>query len=158
MNTAIASLPSHYQAKKAGKELDRHHTNQTVTKTFRFYAAHRNPEAGSRCSSIHGHRYGLSVCVQHEQVGSLTIPFSDLEDAVLKVIGPMDHSLLLYSQDPAKTMLVASGACERLYEVPFETSCENMARFIMETLAAAGLNVVSLTLQETDTSSVTVSV
>lgn len=129
----------------------------TVTKTFRFYAAHRNPEAGPRCGSIHGHRYGLSVSVLYQQVGSLTIPFSVLEDAVLDVIGPMDHSLLLHSQDPAKKLLVESGACERLYEVPFETSCENMARFITKTLLVAGLNVISLTLQETDTSSVTVS-
>lgn len=128
----------------------------TVTKTFRFYAAHRNPEAGSRCGSIHGHRYGLSVSVEYPQIDSVTIPFCVLEDAVLAVIEPMDHALLLYSEDPAKQLLVESGACERLYEVPFETSCENMAGFLLKTLRETGLNVVSLTLHETDTSSVTV--
>jgi len=127
-----------------------------VTKEFRFYAAHRNPEAGEKCASIHGHRYGLEVSVQHARQGSVTILFSAIEDAVLSVIGGMDHSLLLWSQDPAKAFLMSSGACDRVYEVPFQTSCENMAEHILDRLKLSGINVVSLTLKETDTSSVTV--
>lgn len=127
-----------------------------VTKQFRFYAAHRNPEAGERCASIHGHRYGLDVSVQHPRSGSVTILFSAVEEAVLSVVNDMDHALLLWSEDPAKPALISSGACSRVYEVPFQTSCENMAEHILERLVSRGLDVVSLTLKETDTSSVTV--
>jgi 6-pyruvoyl-tetrahydropterin synthase len=129
----------------------------TVTKAFHFYAAHRNPDAGRKCASIHGHRYGLQVSVQHPMVGSVSILFSDLEDKVMSVIGLMDHSLILSSMDKALQTLVESGACDRMYVVPFETSCENLASHICKKLIALGLNVTNLTLQETDTSSVTVS-
>jgi 6-pyruvoyl-tetrahydropterin synthase len=129
-----------------------------VTKSFHFYAAHRNPEGGWKCASLHGHRYGLDVSVTREKVGSITIPFAEIEERVMKVIGPMDHSLLLYSEDPAKEALLTSGACGKVYEVPFQTSAENMAEHILNRLAWNGLDIVSVTLRETDTSSVTVSV
>ena len=129
----------------------------TVTKAFHFYAAHRNPDAGRKCASIHGHRYGLQVSVQHPMAGSVSILFSDLEERVMSVIDLMDHSLLLSSMDKALQTLVESGACDRMYVVPFETSCENLASHIYKKLVGLGLNVTSLTLQETDTSSVTVS-
>jgi 6-pyruvoyltetrahydropterin/6-carboxytetrahydropterin synthase len=128
----------------------------SVTKKFRFYAAHRNPEAGRKCASIHGHRYGLSVTVQHPMAGSVSILFADIEKVVDPIIEQMDHSLLISENDKAMMDLVASGACERMYVVKFATSCENMAWHILGRLIDAGLNVISLTLQETDTSSVTV--
>jgi 6-pyruvoyltetrahydropterin/6-carboxytetrahydropterin synthase len=127
-----------------------------VTKKLHFYAAHRNPEICGKCENIHGHRYGVDISVRHDKAGSVTIPFASLEDAAMTVVAELDHSLLLYSKDPAKPALIASGACGKVYEVPFQTSCENMAQHLAERLVAAGLNVVSLVLHETDTSSVTV--
>ena len=128
----------------------------TVTKRFRFYAAHRNTDLCGKCESIHGHCYVLMVAVTAPKRSSVTIPFAELEAAVSPVIEEMDHSLLLWSKDPARGALESSGACEKTYVVPFQTSCENMADHIMRRLQVAGLDVVSLTLQETETSSVTV--
>ena len=82
--------------------------------------------------------------------------FEDIESVVQPLLGRLDHSLLLHANDPAREYLLASGACSRLYEVPFPTSAENMAEHILAELRAAGLNVVELSLQETDTSTVTV--
>lgn len=128
----------------------------TVTKRLRFYAAHRNTDLCGKCESIHGHCYVLLVTVAAPKVSSVTIPFADIESAASPIIERLDHSLLLWSKDPARNALVNSGACSKVYVVPFQTSCENMAEHIVVLLQSAGLNVVSLTLQETETSSVTV--
>ena len=127
-----------------------------ITKQFHFYAAHRNEEIGGKCGSIHGHRYGLAVSVEEPRSGSITMLFEEIESRAKSVVSRLDHSLLLHSGDPAREALLASGACERVYEVPFPTSAENMAEHLLGELRRAGLNVVELSLQETDTSIVTV--
>ena len=128
----------------------------TITKHFKFYAAHRNEELGGKCASIHGHRYGIVVTVDEARNGSITMLFEDIESVVQSLLGRLDHSLLLHTNDPAHDSLLASGACTRVYEVPFPTSAENMAEHILAELRNAGLNVIELSLQETDTSTVTV--
>lgn len=129
----------------------------TVTKSFRFYAAHRNEEAGGKCRNLHGHRYGLSVTVAAPRNGSITIHFDDLEAIVEKeIIREVDHSIMLDANDPCAAALAASGACGKVFWLWRPTSVENLAEEFMWSLRASGLNVTALTLQETDTSSVTV--
>jgi 6-pyruvoyltetrahydropterin/6-carboxytetrahydropterin synthase len=128
----------------------------TITKHFKFYAAHRNEEIGGKCASIHGHRYGIAVTVEEPRNGSITMLFDEIEQRVKPLLDRLDHSLLLHAADPARDMLLATGACRRVYEVPFPTSAENMAEHLLTELRATGLNVVELALQETDTSVVTV--
>ena len=128
----------------------------TITKYFKFYAAHRNEEIGGKCAAIHGHRYGITVTVAEARNGSVTILFEDIEKRVKPLIDRLDHTLLLHTGDPARDTLLASGACCRVYEVPFPTSAENMAEHLLAELRGTGLNVVELALQETDTSIVTV--
>lgn len=128
----------------------------TITKNFRFYAAHRNEEIGGKCAAIHGHRYGVAVTVEEPRNGSVTMLFEEIERRAKPLIDSLDHTLLLHSGDPARDALLSSGACCRVYEVPFPTSAENMAEHLLHELRAAGLNVIELALQETDTSIVTV--
>lgn len=82
--------------------------------------------------------------------------FSDIEAMVQPLLDKLDHSLLLHTHDPARDLLISCGACSRVYEVPFPTSVENMAEHLLNELRSTGLNVTELTLQETDTSTVTV--
>lgn len=128
----------------------------TVTKEFHFYAAHRNEEIGGKCANIHGHRYGLTVTVFQPKLGSVTILFDEFERAVSPLLSRLDHCLLLHRGDPAANALVNSGACQKIYWLDAPTSAENLAEHIFLRLVCAGLNVVSLTVKETDTSSVTV--
>lgn len=128
----------------------------TITKQFHFYAAHRNEEIGGNCGTIHGHRYGLLVTVAEPRDGSVTMLFEEIERRVKPLLDKMDHSLLLHANDPARTALLESGACYRVYEVPFPTSAENMAEHILLELRQTGLNVVKLQLKETDTATITV--
>lgn len=127
-----------------------------VTKRFRFYAAHRNQELRGKCENIHGHRYGLVVSVEAPRQGSVTIPFHLVEEVVSPVIALLDHSLLVHSQDPSLEALRASGACGKLFVMDRPTSAENLAEWLCSQFTAAGLNVVRLVLEETDSSSVEV--
>lgn len=127
-----------------------------VSKAFRFYAAHRNTDVPGKCESIHGHTYRLAVRVFGKMSGSISIPFEQIEQAVAPLIERLDHSLLLWKDDPAKAALIASGACSKVYELPTQTSCERLAEHIMAELVNAGLNVESVALLETETSGVEV--
>lgn len=127
-----------------------------VTKEFHFYAAHRNEEVGGKCASIHGHRYGLTISVAEPRNGSVTILFEDLERRLKPLLDEVDHCLFLNENDPAAKALMESGACENIYMIGGPTSVENLAESFLRSARLLGLNVVSLTLRETDTSSVTV--
>jgi 6-pyruvoyltetrahydropterin/6-carboxytetrahydropterin synthase len=127
-----------------------------ITKQFKFYAAHRNEQIGGKCASLHGHRYGVSVTVEEPMKSSVSILFEEIENKVNPIIESMDHSLLLNLNDPAAPMLVESGACDKVYLVPFVTSAENLATYLLRLIRDTGLNVIELALQETDTSTVKV--
>lgn len=127
-----------------------------IVKAFHFYAAHRNEELGGKCASIHGHRYGVMVTVEEPKNSSVSMLFEEIESRVAPVLAQMDHSLLLHDKDPSRAAMLASGACYRVYPVPFVTSAENMAEHLLARLRGTGLNVVQIDLQETDTSTVTV--
>lgn len=127
-----------------------------VTKEFHFYAAHRNEEVGGKCANIHGHRYGLTVSVAEQRNGSVTILFEELERRLQPLLDEVDHCLFLNENDPAAPALVGSGACGKVYKIGAPTSVENLAESFLRSARLLGLNVVSLTLKETDTSSVTV--
>lgn len=126
-----------------------------VTKDFHFYAAHRNEEIGGKCANLHGHRYGLKVTVQQPMAGSVTILFEDLENKIRPLIDQLDHSLLLHWKDPAADKLQASGACGKIFWMDKPTSAENLTFRLLEELEKTGLNVVEISLRETDSSVVT---
>jgi len=127
-----------------------------VTRSFHFYAAHRNAEIGGKCANIHGHRYGLDVTVREPAKGSVTILFEELEERVKPLIEELDHSLLLNKSDPAAGGLIASGACNKIFFVSGETSAENMAYVILGRLEKLGLNVTEVVLRETDSCTVSI--
>lgn len=128
-----------------------------ITKRFKFYAAHRNEEIGGKCASIHGHRYGVEVTICEPKNGSITILFDDIEKVIDPIIADLDHSLILHSNDPEALNLMGLESCQKVYQVPFPTSAENLAEHLFKKILSNGLNVLELSLQETDSSTVTVS-
>jgi len=128
----------------------------TVTKKFHFYAAHRNLEIGGKCANLHGHRYGLSITVKEPMNGSVSILFEDLQNKIQPLVEELDHSLLLDVHDPAGMALKRSMACEKIYAMDNPTSAENLALDLFKRVENAGLNITKLELQETDSSTVTV--
>ena len=78
----------------------------TITKEFRFDAAHRlflkdlteqeNRETFGKCSQVHGHTYCLKITVTGKvQPSGMILNFADLKQIVEeKIISRYDHSLL----------------------------------------------------------------
>lgn len=123
-----------------------------ITKKFRFYAAHRNIHAGMKCGRLHGHTYHLEVmvCKEPDPISGVTILFAEIDQAVEKLIWEkLDHYTLLYQKDPLATVFDKLG--ESYTSLPFETSVENVTKYIFEQLVDK-LPMFGVKLSETESS------
>ena len=71
--------------------------NISITKKFKFEAAHNLPDHPGRCKSLHGHSYKLEVTVSAREMNEqgMVMDFGDLKKSVNKhVINLFDHSYL----------------------------------------------------------------
>ena len=67
----------------------------TLTKTFRFEAAHRLPNVaqGHKCGRLHGHSYQVDVIVEGDvnpQTG-MVIDFAEITEAWAPLHAVLDH-------------------------------------------------------------------
>lgn len=108
----------------------------SITKEFKFEAAHSIPAHGGKCKNLHGHSYILEVTVTGpiQQSGSATgmvMDFADISSVVkTEIIDQWDHQFLNEM-------------------VPFVTTAENLAAECFTRLSAAGLPVSKIKLWET---------
>lgn len=77
----------------------------TVTKEFRFEAAHRLMNHKGHCKNLHGHSYKLVVTVatidDKLNDDTMVLDFADLGRIVKgEVVDRFDHAVVLYSEDP----------------------------------------------------------
>ena len=110
----------------------------SVTRTFRFEAAHQLPWHAGKCRRLHGHSYRLEVTVSGP-VGpqGIVVDFADVAGVVERdVVARYDHCYL-----------------NDLMENP---TAELLAHQVWKTLEAAGLAVSRIRLWETEESSVEV--
>lgn len=110
----------------------------SVSRTFRFEAAHQLPWHAGKCQHLHGHSYRLEVTVEGP-IGphGIVIDFADLAEVVHgEVIARYDHRYL-----------------NELMDNP---TAELIAQQIWKTLEAAGLAVARIRLWETEDSLVEV--
>lgn len=105
----------------------------SVTKTFKFDAAHRlftMPET-HKCRNIHGHSYVVRVGIYVEDIKKMKNPNMVVDFGILKKFADdlevMDHALILHQDDPLGPML--KDHIGRLIIMPFglDTTAENMA-------------------------------
>ena len=68
----------------------------SVTRSFRFEAAHQLPWHPGKCRDLHGHSYRLEVTVEGPlNESGIVIDFGDLGDIVERhVVEPLDHAYL----------------------------------------------------------------
>ena len=118
----------------------------SVTKIFKFDAAHFLPEHKGKCADIHGHTYRLEVTVARTDgdvlasgsSAGMVLDFGDLKEIVQReIIEKVDHKML---NDV----------------LPFRTTAENVVVYFYEVLerqlAPLGVEVLKLKLWETQTS------
>jgi len=85
----------------------------SITKIFRFEAAHQLPYHQGACKNIHGHSYILSVEVagpvqsgNHASAGMI-MDFGELKKAVNHILEKLDHHLLneIFTNPTAEIMV-----------------------------------------------------
>jgi len=128
-----------------------------ITKKYYFYAGHRNKNAGEKCGRLHGHTYDVICHFKFNEVDEktgVTFLFSDIDKLVEPLIKYYDHFFLLYEKD--EMCEVFDKHNEPYRKLPFETSAENMATHLYNTIKEqTGLDIVKIEFQETKSSIVT---
>ena len=132
----------------------------TLTKIFRFEAAHAIHGYAGKCRHIHGHTYTLHVTVSgvlKDEKGhpfdGMIMDFTDLKKWVNEaVIRHFDHFLLLRKESALSKMSFPEW--DRIYLTDYQPSCENMlldmAQRLMDSLPE-GIKIRRLKLYETPT-------
>lgn len=125
-------------------------------------AGHRIPNHGSKCRSVHGHRYTIQAYCKGplEPEGSsegMVLDFGFLKEEMMSEIDtPCDHGLIMWWHDRFTPWLMGldhgegastframdktkpqnvNGLLGKLYLVPFVPTAENLARHWFERLA-----------------------
>lgn len=132
-----------------------------LTKEFSFEMAHFLPGYDGLCRNVHGHSYLLKVTVAGEPSTDEASPklgmvmdFSDLKKIVgEEVVGRLDHALMVRRGSVSPEL--ARVLTERLVEVDYQPTCENMLGDFASRISRrlpAGVRLMALTLNETATS------
>ena len=123
-----------------------------VGKHFSWEMAHRLMYHKGKCYNLHGHSYRAHVLVEGEiGVEGMVIDFADIKKAHSSLIDSMDHAVMCYKKDQILVDLLGKTDFKSLY-VDFETTAENIAKWLFDQLRTGGLNVSKLTVWETNTS------
>ncbi len=130
----------------------------SITKIFRFEAAHAILHYPGSCAHIHGHSYELQVTVQATQPGDdflkglgILIDFKELKSLVQQgAISALDHKLILSKAYLAEVNKNFSEDELLVFEV--EPTAENLLIFLRNQIRARlpeGIQLISLKLWET---------
>ena len=134
-----------------------------VTKRFHFEMAHTLFEYDGLCRNIHGHSYNLEVTLLgdprnepgHPKDG-MVLDFSELKEIVKScIVSRFDHALMVNRLVPEEQKNLLKKTTDRLIEVGFQPTSENIAAYIAEILQQhlpAGVTLLSIRLYETVTS------
>lgn len=132
-----------------------------LTKEFSFEMAHVLSGYDGLCRNVHGHSYRLFVTVKGEPEQDekspkygMVMDFSVLKSIVKEeIVDRLDHAMLVRRNTPQAMQL--KGIAERIYEVDYQPTCENMViEFATKIRARLSQNVKlhSVKLHETATS------
>lgn len=132
-----------------------------ITKEFNFEMAHLLDNYDGLCRNVHGHSYRLFVTVIGEPEQDATSPkcgmvmdFSVLKGIVRReIVDRLDHALLVRKGTPQAQQL--QGLSERILEVDYQPTCENMVGRFAQLIAPylpSNVSLYSIKLYETATS------
>lgn len=131
----------------------------TCTRRIQFCAGHRVHRHESKCANFHGHNYVVLVeakAAELDMVGRV-IDFSVLKEKVGGWIEAFwDHGFIYSADDcDAKAVLTKMPFPQKLFEMPYNPTAENMAEFLLKVICPAvlqghGVTVVKVTVWETE--------
>lgn len=132
-----------------------------ITKEFNFEMAHLLDNYDGLCRNIHGHSYRLFVTIIGQPEPSVESPkygmvmdFSVLKGIVRReIVDKLDHALLVRRGTMQAQRL--AGLSERIIEVDYQPTCENMVGHFAESIKLylpSNVELFSIKLYETATS------
>jgi 6-pyruvoyltetrahydropterin/6-carboxytetrahydropterin synthase len=132
-----------------------------ITKEFNFEMAHLLDNYDGLCRNIHGHSYRLFVTIIGQPEPSVESPkygmvmdFSVLKGIVRReIVDKLDHALLVRRGIMQAQRL--AGLSERIIEVDYQPTCENMVGHFAESIKPflpSNVELFSIKLYETATS------
>lgn len=133
-----------------------------VTKRFHFEMAHALFEYDGLCRNIHGHSYNLQVTLigetkkqpRHPKDG-MVLDFGLLKNIVkTEIVNRFDHALMVNNLVPKKQIELLKQTTERVIEVDFQPTTENIVTYIAEIIQQhlpSNVSLFSVRLYETVT-------
>ena len=129
----------------------------TCTRRIQFCAGHRVYNHESKCRNLHGHNYVALFEAEAplDELGRV-IDFSVLKEKIGGWIDShWDHGFLLWENDPEAIAAVGSMPGQKMYQMPYNPTAENMAKYLLEkvcpdTLRGTGVAVTSVRVWETE--------
>jgi 6-pyruvoyltetrahydropterin/6-carboxytetrahydropterin synthase len=136
-----------------------------ISRRIQFCAGHRVMGHENKCAGLHGHNY---EAIFHATADALDELGRVIDFGVLKqklgtwVDEQWDHAMVLYEKDSEAIKAVKNLSAQRLYELPYNPTAENMALYLLHEvcprlLEGTGVTIVRVTLKETPNCSAEVS-
>lgn len=102
---------------------------------FTFCAGHRLVGHEGKCQNLHGHNYVVEVYVtgqQQDAVGRI-LDFKLLKQKCHGWLDEhWDHAFILWDQDENALAAIRSCQPHRIFELPYNPTAENMAKYFLE--------------------------
>lgn len=115
-----------------------------IAKDFRWEMGHRLPFHSGGCQNIHGHSYRLRVVIEGRlDDNGMVMDYFDLKEIVDPIVDRLDHAFLCDDQDTAMLDFFETNRLKHLV-VPFRTTAENIAGWLLEQIAASLSGYVNL--------------
>ena len=118
-----------------------------------FAAAHRLLKHSGKCRNLHGHTWRVRVEIEgrpDEETG-MVVDFGEVK----QIIRDFDHKAIFSEDDPLTWLMFRNIEVIRL---PFEPTCENLARLIAQRVAklcGTRASLVRVTVWESENQSAT---
>ena len=121
-----------------------------------FDSAHFLTDYYGKCENLHGHRWRVEVTLEQGELQrdgtmrDMVLDFGVFKRAVRDAAEELDHTFLVEEGSLAPATIAALEAEGfTLTILPFRTTAENLARWFYEKLAAQGLPVAAVEVDET---------
>lgn len=136
-----------------------------VSREFRFESAHRIVGHSGKCKHLHGHSYRAVVVVESSDVDKMgmVVDFGKIKELVGRWIDDSwDHNTILQKDDKLGSLIIQDPLSRKLpYFCENNPTAENLARELFDVAfdmlydAIGNINVISVTIWETENSSAT---
>ncbi|MCS6966009.1 MAG: 6-carboxytetrahydropterin synthase [Candidatus Kapabacteria bacterium] len=107
-----------------------------IAKEFRWEMAHRLPFHTCGCQNVHGHSYRAVVILEGEpDARGMVLDYLELARLVEPILHRLDHAFLCSEDDELMTDFLRQHPEFKAVFVPFVTTAENIAQWLLEQLA-----------------------